>query len=126
MGTHVADSGGAQAGSHFLAFDSIAEGLNIPLIKIFENGEYREDVVELILANNRLPDMMRREMASLMGSTAVAEQRMIELLDKYGKDTVLASVEEMIERTEKAVRAEIAKWPEGHLVRGSRRPTTTA
>ena len=38
---------------------------------------------------------------------------MIEVLDKYGKETVLASVEEMINRTEKAVRAEIAKWPEG-------------
>lgn len=113
MGTHVADSGGARPGSHFLAFDSIAEGLNIPLIKIYEGGHYREDVVDLVLANNRLPDMMRREMASLLGSTAVAEQRMIELLDKYGKPTVLASVEEMIERTERAVRAEIAKWPEG-------------
>jgi N-methylhydantoinase B len=113
MGTHVADNGGSRAGTHFLAFDSIAEGLNIPLIKVVENGRYREDVLELILANNRLPEMMRREMASLMGSTAVAEQRMIELLDKYGKETVLASIEEMIVRTEKAVRAEIAKWPEG-------------
>jgi N-methylhydantoinase B len=113
MGTHVADNGGSRAGTHFLAFDSIAEGLNIPLIKVVENGQYREDVLELILANNRLPDMMRREMASLMGSTAVAEQRMIELLEKYGKETVLASIEEMISRTEKAVRAEIAKWPEG-------------
>ncbi len=113
MGTHVADSGGAHAGSHFLAYDSIAEGLNIPLIKIYGDGEYREDVVDLLLENNRIPDMMRREMASLLGSTAVAEQRMIELLEKYGKDMVLASVGEMIERTEKAVRAEIAKWPEG-------------
>ena len=112
MGTHVADNGGAQAGSHFLAFDSVAEGLNIPLIKVAENNEYREDVLELILANNRLPDMMRREMASLMGSTTVAEQRMIELLDKYGRDVVEAAVEEMIERTEKAVRAEMAKWRE--------------
>ncbi len=113
MGSHVADSGGAHAGSHFLAYDSIAEGLNIPLIKIYEDGHYREDVVDLVLENNRMPDMMRREMASLMGSTAVAEQRMTELLDKYGKQTVLASVEEMIERTERAVRVEIAKWPEG-------------
>lgn len=113
MGTHVADSGGAQAGSHFLAYDSIAEGLNIPLIKVAENNEYREDVLELILANNRLPDMMRREMASLMGSTAVAEQRMIELLDKYGKDVIFSSIEEMIKRTEKAVRTEIETWPEG-------------
>jgi N-methylhydantoinase B len=57
--------------------------------------------------------MMRREMSSMMGSTTVAEQRMIELLDKYGKETVLASIEEMIERTEKAVRAIISAWPEG-------------
>jgi N-methylhydantoinase B len=113
MGTHVADSGGARPGSHFLAHDSIAEGLNIPLVKIAEAGRYREDVMNLVLENNRMPDMMRREMASLLGSTAVAEQRMIELLDKYGKDTVLSSVEEMITRTESAVRAEIAKWPEG-------------
>lgn len=113
MGTHVADNGGAQAGSHFLAFDSIAEGLNIPLIKIAENDEYREDVIELILANNRLPDMMRREMASLMGSTRVAEWRMVDLLEKYGRETVSAAIDEMIRRTETAVRAEVAKWPEG-------------
>ena len=91
----------------------IGEGLNIPLIKVAENDEYREDVIELVLANNRLPDMMRREMAALMGSTRVAERRMAELLDKYGRETVVAVVDEMIERTETAVRAEIAKWPSG-------------
>ena len=57
--------------------------------------------------------MMRREMYALIGSTAVAERRLIELLDKYGKETVFASIEEMIDRTEKTVRAEIAKWPDG-------------
>ena len=113
MGTHVADSGGAQPGSHFLAFDSVAEGLNIPLIKIAEKDELREDVLELILANNRLPEMMRREIASLMASTAVAEKRMVELLEKYGRDTVLACLEEMRNRTERAVSREIASWPEG-------------
>jgi N-methylhydantoinase B len=56
---------------------------------------------------------MRREIASLMGSTSVAEKRMIELLDKYGRETVSACIDEMIHRTEKAVREEIARWPEG-------------
>src|SRR5512137_1443032 len=100
MGTHVADSGGALPGTHFLAHDSIGEGLNIPLIRIMQDDHYRQDVLELILTNNRLPEMMKREMASLTGSTSVAEQRMIELLDKYGKEVVQASVEEMINRTE--------------------------
>ncbi len=113
MGTHVPDTGGAQAGTHFLASDTIAEGLNIPPIKLVEKGQVREDVFDFILCNNRLPDMMRREMYSLMGSTSVAEKRLIELLDKYGKETVCASIEEMIDRTEKAVRAKITTWPDG-------------
>ncbi len=113
MGTHVPDNGGAQPGTHYLACDSIAEGLNIPPVKVVEKGQIREDVLDLILSNNRMPDMMQREVRSLMGSTSVAEKRLVELLDKYGKDVVYASIEEMINRTEKAVRAEIAKWPEG-------------
>ena len=113
MGTHVPDNGGALPGAYFLAFDSIAEGLNIPPVKVMERGELKEDVIDIILANNRLPDMMRREMRSLVGSTTLADQRIIDLLKRYGKETVLACVEEMINRTEKAVRAEIAKWPDG-------------
>jgi len=113
MGTHVADSGGAHAGSHFLAYDSIAEGLNIPLVRIYGDGVYSQDLMDLVLENNRMPDMMRREMASMLGSTAVADQRMTELLDKYGKETVLASVEEMIRRSENAVRTQFRSWPDG-------------
>ena len=78
MGTHVPDNGGAQAGTHFLANDSVAEGLNIPPLKLVEKGKIREDVIDFILANNRMPDLMRREIKSLMGSTSVAENRLVD------------------------------------------------
>jgi len=113
MGTHVPDNGGAKPGGHFLAGDPIAEGLNIPPLKLVKRGKMRDDVLDLILSNNRLPDMMRREINSLIGSTSLAERRLTELLDRYGKETVLAGLDEMIDRTEKAVRVEIAKWPDG-------------
>jgi N-methylhydantoinase B len=113
MGTHVPDNGGALPGAYFLAFDSVAEGLHIPPVKVVERGRIRENVVELILSNNRLPGMMRREMRSLVGSTTLAEKRTIELLKRYGKETVYACIDEMINRTEKAVRAKIAAWPDG-------------
>lgn len=113
MGTHVPDNGGALPGAYFLAFDSIAEGLHIPPVKVVERGELQEDVLNLILANNRLPDMMRREIRSLIGSTTLAEQRTIDLLERYGTATVNACMDEMITRTEKAVRAKIAEWPDG-------------
>jgi len=113
MGTHVPDNGGAQPGVYFLAVDSIAEGLNIPPIKIVEKGEIKDDVLDLILANNRMPDIMRREVSSLIGSTAVAERRLLELINRYGMETVIESIQEMMERTEGAVRDEISKWTDG-------------
>jgi len=113
MGTHVPDNGGAQPGSHYLAHDAIAEGLNIPPVRVYRKGTLCDDVVGLILANNRIPDMMRREMRALIGSTAVAEQRLIKLLDRYGRQLVVDSLEEMITRTEAAVRKEISAWPDG-------------
>jgi N-methylhydantoinase A/oxoprolinase/acetone carboxylase beta subunit len=48
-----------------------------------------------------------------MGSTAIAEKRMIELLDRYGKEEVYGWIEAMVERTESAVRKEIKTWGEG-------------
>lgn len=113
MGTHVPDNGGALPGAYYLAFDSIGEGLHIPPVKVMERGELQEDVLDIILANNRLPDMMRREIRSLVGSTTLAQQRTVDVLKRYGVETVNACIEEMINRTEKAVRAEIAKWPDG-------------
>ena len=113
MGTHVPDNGGALPGAYYLAFDSIAEGLHIPPVKVMQRGELQEDVLNIILANNRLPDMMRREIRSLIGSTTLAEQRTVDLLKRYGKETVKACMDEMINRTEKTVREKIAQWPDG-------------
>lgn len=113
MGTHVPDNGGAQPGTMFLARDSIAEGLNIPLVKIAENDRLREDLLELILANNRMPEMMRRELACLMGSNTIADRRLQELVGRYGPETVYACIDEMIERSEAAVRQQIRSWPDG-------------
>jgi N-methylhydantoinase B len=113
MSPHTLDNGGAQLGAYFLANDSIAEGLHIPPVKIVEKGKPVNGVLDLILSNNRLADMQRRENLALISCTKVAEQRVIALLEKYGREVVLASVEEMMNRTEKAVRAELAKWPDG-------------
>lgn len=113
MGTHVADNGGAQPGSHFLAFDPIAEGLNIPLVKIAEKNQLRDDVLQLLLSNNRVPELMQREIASLMGSNTVGERLLHKLLERYGVESTYACINEMLTRTEKAVRDRIREWPNG-------------
>jgi N-methylhydantoinase B len=111
---HQMDTGGAFPGGYFPnGYDIHAEGILIPPIKIIERGQERKDILELIWNNVRFPEGVRIDNYSLIAATKVAENRLIALLDKYGKDTVMACVEEMLARTERAIRAEIAQVPDG-------------
>jgi N-methylhydantoinase B len=111
---HQMDTGGAYPGGYFPdAYDIHAEGLRIPGIKVMVGDREREDVMELILNNVRWPEGTRIDNYAQIAATRLCEQRIVALLDKYGKETVLACVEEMMTRTEKAVRTAIAKIPDG-------------
>jgi N-methylhydantoinase B len=70
-------------------------------------------VVNLILNNVRFSEGVRVDLHAMIGSTTMCEKRMVALLDMYGRDTVMACVQEMFRRTELAVRDEIRKIPDG-------------
>ena len=111
---HQMDTGGAFPGGYFPnGYDIHAEGLCIPPIKVWERGQERKDIVNLILNNVRFSDGVRIDLHAMIGATAMCEKRIVALLDMYGKDTVLACVQEMMRRTELAVREEIRKIPDG-------------
>src|SRR3970282_44850 len=82
-------------------------------IKVMEGDREREDVMELILNNVRWPQGTRIDNYAQIAATRVCEQRTGALLDKYGKDIVLARVEALMASTEKAVRVAIEKIPDG-------------
>lgn len=111
---HQQDTGGSFPGGYFPnAYDIHAEGLCIPPIKVYDAGRERTDVLELIWNNVRFPAGVRIDNAAMIAATKMSETRIVALLDKYGKQTVLQCVEEMIDRTERAVRAEIKTIPDG-------------
>ena len=111
---HQMDTGGAYPGGYFPnGYDIHAEGLAIPGIKVMEGDREREDVMELILNNVRWPQGTRIDNYAQIAAIRLCEQRIVGLLDKYGKDTVLECIEEMWDRTERAVRSTIAKIPDG-------------
>ncbi|OGA18300.1 MAG: hypothetical protein A3H32_12855 [Betaproteobacteria bacterium RIFCSPLOWO2_02_FULL_63_19] len=95
---HMMDTGGSFPGGYFAnAYDIIAEGLNIPPLKVIKRG-----VVEVKIDTD-----------AMIATSKFAENRIVDLLRRYGKDTVLASIHQMLDRTERAVRAEIAALPDG-------------
>jgi N-methylhydantoinase B len=111
---HVMDTGGSFPGGYFPnGYDIHAEGLCIPPTKVIEGGEERRDVLELIFNNVRFREEMEVDCEAMIATTAFAERRAHEVIGRYGLDTVLGCVDEMISRTERAVRAEIASIPDG-------------
>jgi N-methylhydantoinase B len=112
--SHQIDTGGAYPGGYFPgAYDIIAEGLNIPPIKVIERGQENTELLRLIWNNTRNPEGVKVDNYALMASSKLCEDRMIELLTKYGKDEVLACIEEMFKRTEAGMRAAIKAIPDG-------------
>jgi len=111
---HQMDTGGSYPGGYFPdAYDIHAEGLCIPPIKVFEKGVERKDVFELVWNNVRWPEAVRVDNYALIAATKICENRLLALVKRYGKDTVLDCIEEMLSRTERAIRAEIARVPDG-------------
>jgi N-methylhydantoinase B len=111
---HQLDTGGAFPGGYFPnGYDIHAEGIMIPPIKVYDAGRERTDVLELIWNNVRWPEGVKIDNYALMAALKVAENRIVSLLDKYGRDTILASVDEMLDRTERSVRGQLTKVPNG-------------
>ena len=111
---HQEDTGGSYPGGYFPnGFDIHAEGICIPPVKIIKAGVENKELMEVIWNNVRWPEGVKQDNYSMIAATKKCEQRLIALLDKYGPETVMASLDEMINRTEQAVRTEIRSIPDG-------------
>lgn len=97
---HVLDVGGRAPGTQ--SADALSvwdEGLRIPPVKLFAGGVLNEAVLTLILNNTRVPDVLRSDLMGLVGACQRAEQRVVELCDRNGRDTYMAVCDALLERT---------------------------
>ncbi len=111
---HWSELGGKNAGSISAdATEVYQEGLQIPNIKVFSGGEPDPSVLDIFAANVRLPDMTLGDMWAGVAAARMGERRIVELIDKYGKDTFLSAMQNTLEYGERMARLEIAKLPKG-------------
>ena len=102
---HMTDVGGKVPGSLPTDGGSIfEEGVRIPPTKIYKNNELRKDLLELILHNCRLPEWNRADFAAIVAALKLAERRVHEMAGRFGVDTLIASMAEMLERNKRAMR----------------------
>ena len=114
---HWADVGGMTPGSYSGLCTSIfQEGVRIPPIKLYEDGKLNDGVLKLLLSNMRLPDERRGDLNASLGACRVAEERILRLLEKYGRDTVFDCIARNLDRSEQRMRDRIRSLPDGEYV----------
>lgn len=111
---HQADMGGATAGGYNPATREIwQEALRIPPLKLMEAGRRRQDVWDMIAANVRL-DYVMEDVKAMIGGCTVGRRRLDELFDRYGVDVFQEHMDYVIMSSERQVRSEVSRWPDGH------------
>ncbi len=111
---HHADVGGMTPGSMPAGAREIQqEGLRIPPIRLVTNGEIREDVRALLLANVRNPGERRADLRAQLAANERAEDRLAALLTEHGRETVLAGFDAVIAYSRERIEGEIDSLPDG-------------
>ena len=108
---HWIDVGGSSTGFGAGATvpDPWLEGLQLDQLKIYRAGELDETLYRVIKDNIRFPESSLGDLKSQMAACRLAERRMDELFNKYGKDTLLAAIDQIFDETEQKCRNVVAE-----------------
>src|SRR5919108_4066775 len=110
---HKSDIGGPVPGSCWSqAREIFQEGLHLPPIKYVSSHQTSKDIETVIGANSRTPELVIGDLRGQVGAARLGEKRFHEMMDRYGKETVLACYDHLFKLTEAKVRGEIATWPD--------------
>lgn len=112
--THWTEIGGKVLGS--LPPDGteiFQEGLQFPQLRLYRAGVRNEEIVELIRANVRLPVMSLGDLNAGVAAVRIAEQRLGEVVARYGLPVVLETFEAILDHGEALARAALARIPAG-------------
>ncbi len=111
---HHADVGGKTPAS--LAGDTteiFQEGLRIPPVKLWKGGELDTDLVRLITANVRTPEERMGDLRAQKAANETGRRRFLEVVDRYGWDTIWAAIDRIMDYSERRMRAEVSLLPDG-------------
>ena len=111
---HWADVGGSTPGSFDInARTHFGEGLRITPMRIVTKGHMLDDVIEMIVGNTRAAGDAMGDFLAQCEATRLGEQRLLELVEKYGKDTVLEAFRECQDYVERFARDKVSSLPDG-------------
>ena len=110
---HHVDIGAATPGLIIDVPDVWAEGMLLDAVKLYNEGERNENMWKYIRDNTRVPGLVMGDLEAQIASAELGVKRFEELMQKYGQSTVIQATKQLMDYTERRMRAEIAKIPDG-------------
>jgi N-methylhydantoinase B len=112
--SHWIDVGGKISGSMSVdARDIQAEGFQLPTMKVYRAGKPDLEIHRFIERNSRFPELVLGDMRAQISACRLGERRTLELIGKYGKDTVRACIERIWDENELIARRAVEAIPDG-------------
>ena len=111
---HKSDIGGLVPGSSGAGAREIYhDGVVFPPVLFQSADGVNRDMEALIRNNSRVAETVLGDLRAQVGCTRIGAQKLAALCDEYGRDTVLAVIQSMIDLTAKRLRDELRSWPDG-------------
>ena len=111
---HWPDIGGAVPGGFSASATAVEqEGLRLPPVKLFKKGVLDAEIFAIISSNIRVADQRIGDVKAQAAALLVGRERLTEILDRYGDETVSEAIGELRRRAAEQMRAEIAAIPDG-------------
>ncbi|MBO6602327.1 MAG: hydantoinase B/oxoprolinase family protein [Roseicyclus sp.] len=111
---HWGDIGGRTPGSMATdVTDIVAEGLRLPILRLFSGGRKNEAVIDIIRCNSRLPDQATGDLWAQVSAGRRAGALIRGLCARYGSDTFRAAITEARRTGRARAAAGLARLPHG-------------
>ncbi|WP_254861576.1 hydantoinase B/oxoprolinase family protein [Halovivax gelatinilyticus] len=110
---HWLDLGAKDEGYVLDSTDMHQEGLIFPGTKVYKKGEPDEEILDIIRFNSRIPDKVIGDLNAQIAALRTGADRLRELHEKYGTETVDAAVDRIVEHGERTATEGIEALPDG-------------
>ncbi|MEM9056889.1 MAG: hydantoinase B/oxoprolinase family protein, partial [Pseudomonadota bacterium] len=110
---HWLDVGAKDPGMPVDSHEIYQEGMRWGPTRLYENGEPREDVIDLLRRNSRFGDATVGDMNAQVAAGRTGEKRLCALFDRFGEETIWAARDQIFQQTEARERAAVAALPDG-------------
>jgi N-methylhydantoinase B len=89
------------------------EGLRLPPLMLYKEGELNVDLIEIIKNCTRTPQYVEGDIQAQLGALRVGRDELVRLADKYGPEVVQEGMTEILDYTQMMTAAAISRIPDG-------------